>query len=153
MKKHTIEDILFDKKNKINEEYVVIEKISHEFTAFTIEYLPKNFNKVSKKEINFNRQSIKKRQIPNLKKFFNSNVYLEIECYLTNQKVSIEDIIKFVFSVITGIAFRNKNNVKGIKVEINDTKKDPYNRGQNFIGITIKKFQEKKFPDKIILQP
>lgn len=154
MEKHNnLEDALIDKRVEIIKENIKAEKITHEFPVFPIEYLPKDFTKVSKNEIVFNKQSIKKRQIPHLKEFFNLNIYLEIDCYLLNPKVYAENVIKFVFSVLDGIAFKDKKNVKELKVRINDTTKDPYNQGQNFIGIVIKKFQEKKHPDKIVLQP
>ena len=151
--KNNLEDALIDKKVEIIKENIKAEKITHDFPAFPIEYLPKNFANVTKTEVSFNKQALKKRQIPKLKEYFNLNIYLDIDCYFLNPKVYAGDILKFVFSVLEGIAFKNKRNVKKLIVKINDTAKDPYNQGQNFIGIVIKKFQEKKHPEKIVIQP
>ena len=72
---------------------------------------------------------------------------------MLNPRAYVGDIVKFVFSVLEEIAFKDKNNVKELKVRINDSNKDPYNQGQNFIGIVIKKFQERKRPEKIVIKP
>lgn len=151
--RNNLENVIIDKKVEIIKENIKAERLNHDFPAFPLEYLPKSFKNIRKEDISFNRNALKKRKIPHLKEFFNLNIYLEIDCYLLNPKVYVGDIIKFVFSVLNEIAFKDKENVKELKVRINETTKDPYNQGQNFIGIVIKKFQEKKHPDKIVLQP
>lgn len=153
VEKNNLEDVLIEKKVEIIKEDIQAEKLNHDFPAFPIEYLPKNFANITKKEVSFNKQALKKRQISKFKEYFNLNIFLEIDCYLSNPKVYVGDIEKFVFSVLEGVAFKDKNKVKELKVKINDTTKDPYNQGQNFIGIVIKKFQEKRHPEKIVIQP
>jgi len=129
------------------------DKVYTASPAFTLDVLPKNFSSVKKEEILFIRNIVKKMNIPLLKEHYTLKLDLEIECYLLNSEVSADDIARFIFQVLEGTAFKSKKSIKSMSVKINNSKKDPYNKNQNFIGIVLRKAMEKSYPERIVLEP
>ena len=109
--KSNLENVLFNKDRGIPKDNLKIEKIYRDSPVFPLEILPKNFSNIKKGEISFIRKTLIKRNVPKIRKYFNLKISLDIDCYLLNSDVCIEDVIKFVFSVLEGIAFKNKNNI------------------------------------------
>ena len=116
--------------------------------AFPIEVLPKSFKKLKPEEKNFIRQVLIKTQFPGMKRFLNDKIKITLSCYLEDLSVNILDISESVISILDKITFNNSDQIKELKVEIIDVKKDPYNDGRPFIGVVVTKYVTEKGKDK-----
>ncbi|MBU3913292.1 MAG: hypothetical protein KKE50_04325 [Nanoarchaeota archaeon] len=144
-KNKNIEELLENKKvvEKIVKVIPMYDK-NKDYLAFPMEVLPKSFKKLKPKEKNFIRQVLVKTQFPDMKRFLNDKIKITLSCYLEDLSVNILDISESVISILDKITFNNSNQIKELKVEIIDVKKDSYNDGRPFIGVVVKKHKTKK---------
>ena len=83
-----------------------------------------------------------------MNRFFNDKIKITLSCYLDDLSVNILDISESVISILDKIIFNNPDQIKELKVEIIDVKKDPYNDGRPFVGVVVKKHVTEKEKDK-----
>ena len=143
-KTKNIEELL--ENRKVVEKVVkVIPKYdkNKDYLAFPIEVLPKSFKKLKSEEKNFIRQVLIKTQFSGMKRFLNDKIKITLSCYLEDLSVNILDISESVISILDKITFNNSNQIKELKVEIIDVKKDPYNDERPFIGVVVRKMKGK----------
>lgn len=144
MSEYNLISIIEDKpklnKKKITEEYIkeCNSNIYKKYFPFALEILPKSFKKVSTKELKFIRETIKQKS-GRENRFFNNKLLMEIDCYLKDCNIDSSDILKFLMFVCEGLLFKKKEQIKNIKFSIKDIAKDPYNSGNPFIGIVLRK--------------
>src|SRR3989344_7065627 len=108
--------------------------------AFPIEVLPKSFKKLKPEEKNFIRQVLIKTQFPGMKRFLNDKIKITLSCYLEDLSVNIVDLSKSVISILDKIIFNSSDQIRELKVEVIDVKKDPYNDGRPFVGVVVRKW-------------
>ncbi|MBU3907347.1 MAG: hypothetical protein KKA64_03795 [Nanoarchaeota archaeon] len=140
-KDNNIEELI-ENKEIVEKVVEVIPKCdkNKDYLAFPIEVLPKSFKKLTSKEKTFIRQVITKTQFPGMKRFFNDEIKIVLSCYLGDLSANILDISESVISILDKITFNNSNQIKELKVEIIDAKKDPYNDERPFIGVVVRKW-------------
>lgn len=123
-------------------------KTADDRIAFPIEAIPKSFKNFIKKEKDIIKLMIKKKGFV-FKDCFNKNLKLEIDCYLKNDSYELIEIINWTYWLLEGFAFKDRKQIKELKIFVKDVKKDPFNSdGQPFIGIvvkTLKKFNKQEF--------
>lgn len=146
-----IESILEEKpkvdKKRIAEEYIK-ENIPKNHLAFPLEVIPRSFKKLDKKEKEFIREIISRMGVAK-KEYFNEKLKLKIDCYLEDYKVNLKDINKTVISLLGGIIFKKREQIREIKTEIHNVASDPCNDGRPFIGIVVKKYDTKNRGDHL----
>ena len=142
-KTKNIEELLENRK--------VVEKVvkvipeynkNGDILAFPIEVLPKSFKKLKPEEKNFIRQVLIKTQFPGMKRFLNDKIKITLSCYLEDLSVNIVDLSKSVISILDKIIFNSSDQIRELKVEVIDVKKDPYNDGRPFVGVVVRKWKD-----------
>lgn len=102
--------------------------------CFPVEFLPKSFNNIDKKTIEFNREILKRK---GLEKDCDNLVKLELEAYLKSINVKKESINNFIISIIEKLIIKKKGQIKEINLKIKDIDTDPNNSGNPYIGVRI----------------
>ena len=142
-KTKNIEELLENRK--------VVEKVvkvipeynkNGDILAFPIEVLPKSFKKLKPEEKNFIRQVLIKTQFPGMKRFLNDKIKITLSCYLEDLSVNIVDLSKSVISILDKIIFNSSDQIRELKVEVIDVKKDPYNDGRPCVGVVVRKWKD-----------
>jgi hypothetical protein len=114
-------------------------RIDRENVWFALEAMPQSFSKPTGEEIMITRLGLQNRAIPRLAEHYNASLDLEISCHLIDLSVAIDDIISYVYTILMGIAFRSRLQIRKLTVGIMDVTKDPLNDGEPFIGIVLRK--------------
>ena len=139
------------------------EYAESEYAAVSIDILPKSFKKTDRKLISLLKKYFQRRWIKVREDFYNENVSLDIECKVNNINEPLDKIKEFVLDVLENSILKHRNQVKKIKIKIEDINKDPHNYygkyTSPFIGICMKRYLElsneevkekrKEFEDKI----
>ena len=111
------------------------------YVVFALDPIPKNFDRITKKDILFLKKMIKDKNLKQIKSHYNVSLTCQLDVYLEDTRQNADSIIGAMMNVFEGVVFKNRKQVKEIKIKIIDVKKDPYNEGA-FIGVVIRKFEE-----------